>query len=410
MRRFFAFSIIFAFAALILALSWQVSGFSDLYVKYVFPLLATNYGRLAAMAPISVGEILLYVFVFLGALTVLFFVIGILCIFFGKRKPLWFAVLFGRVFLDICVVVFLIQVLNCFVLYHTTPLYGEGSGEYTPTTEELVEFREALVGRANDLALTFERNEKGEIVYGGDMAATAKKAMNNLGEIGTYSFSSDAIPKVLGRLSRLKGFYSTPKPLWLSDFFSQQYIKGYFFPFSMEANYNNVMYIANLPDTMCHELAHTKGFIYEDEASFIAYLACMNSGDPFFEYSATLNALDYVNEEIYKEIERDPALYDRITKKNDLVIRDCVFLTDEAWNKVEKDALLDTDTVSKASETFLDTNLTVNGVEDGIVSYSRMVNLLLRYHSELMPAGTGNESEAGDEADDTGADTGASEN
>jgi hypothetical protein len=136
----------------------------------------------------------------------------------------------------------------------------------------------------------------------------------------------------------------------------------------------------------------------------------MNSGDPFFEYSATLNALDYVNEEIYKEIERDPALYDRITKKNDLVIRDCVFLTDEAWNKVEKDALLDTDTVSKASETFLDTNLTVNGVEDGIVSYSRMVNLLLRYHSELMPAGTGNESEAGDEADDTGADTGASEN
>ncbi|MBP5151722.1 MAG: DUF3810 domain-containing protein [Lachnospiraceae bacterium] len=402
MKRFFIFSIIFAFAALILALSWQVSGFSDLYVKYVFPILATNYGRLAALAPISVGEILLYVFAGLGALAVLFFVLGLLLILFGKRKPLWFALGFGRVFLDICVIVFLIQVLNCFVLYHTTPIYGEDP-VYTPTREELVELREVLVGRANDLSLTFERNEKGEIVYNGDMAETAREAMKRLGEIGDYSLSAEDAPKALKKLSRLKGFYSNPKPLWLSGFFSQQYIKGYFFPFSMEANYNDVMYIANIPDTLCHELSHTKGFIYEDEASFIAYLACMNSGDPFFEYSATLNALDYVNEEIYKEIERDPSLYDRITKKNELVIRDCVFLTDEAWAKVEKDSLLDTDMVSQASETFLDTNLTVNGVEDGIVSYSRMVNLLLRYHSELMPASVDPESEESETAEGSAA-------
>ena len=44
-------------------------------------------------------------------------------------------------------------------------------------------------------------------------------------------------------------------------------LMGIYFPFSMEANYNQDMYKAKLPDTICHELAHTKGYIQEDEAN-----------------------------------------------------------------------------------------------------------------------------------------------
>ena len=56
------------------------------------------------------------------------------------------------------------------------------------------------------------------------------------------------------------------------------------------------------------------------------------------------------------------------------------FLTQEAWEEVEQKAVLPTETVKAAADTFLDTNLTLNGVSDGTVSYSRVVSLLLWYY------------------------------
>ena len=42
--------------------------------------------------------------------------------------------------------------------------------------------------------------------------------------------------------------------MFFSDFMCQMYMCGYYFPFSMEANYNDVMSIMKKPATMCHEL------------------------------------------------------------------------------------------------------------------------------------------------------------
>ena len=36
---------------------------------------------------------------------------------------------------------------------------------------------------------------------------------------------------------------------------------------------------------MMHEQTHLRGFMNEAEANFVAYLACENSSDPYFEYS-----------------------------------------------------------------------------------------------------------------------------
>ena len=122
MKRFFVFSLIFALAALVLAISWWAPGFSDLYIKWVFPLWINSYGRLTALSPISVGEIMLYVGVFLVALAVVALVFGFFFLLFGKKGLFKFGAGLTRVILDIATVVFLIQVLNCFVLYHSTPL------------------------------------------------------------------------------------------------------------------------------------------------------------------------------------------------------------------------------------------------------------------------------------------------
>ena len=42
--------------------------------------------------------------------------------------------------------------------------------------------------------------------------------------------------------------------------------------------------------------------------------------------------------------------------------------------------MLPTETVNKAANAFLETNLTMNGVKDGIKSYSRVVRLVLKYY------------------------------
>ena len=56
------------------------------------------------------------------------------------------------------------------------------------------------------------------------------------------------------------------------------------------------------------------------------------------------------------------------------------FLLPETWKKVEDKAILSTDTVNQASNTFTETSLNLNGVSDGFAAYDRVTGLLLRYY------------------------------
>jgi hypothetical protein len=58
-----------------------------------------------------------------------------------------------------------------------------------------------------------------------------------------------------------------------------------------------------------------------------------------------------------------------------------IFLTQEEWDRIEDKALLDTEVVDAASDAFTDTTLKLNGISDGMISYSRVVKLLLQYYS-----------------------------
>ena len=155
---------------------------------------------------------------------------------------------------------------------------------------------------------------------------------------------------------------------------------GYYFPFSMEANYNTTMYITNKPCTMCHELSHLKGFIYEDEANFIGYLACIDSDDPLFQYSGYLSILSYVDRDFYKSIGRDRAKYKTYPQISRQVKKDDIFLTSEAWSRVNSHAWINTKCVKTASDAAVNTSLKTNGVKNGIASYSMVVQRLMDYY------------------------------
>ena len=67
-------------------------------------------------------------------------------------------------------------------------------------------------------------------------------------------------------------------------------ISGFYFPYTGEATVNAVMPQASLPFVMAHEMAHQRGTAREDEANFLAYLACHESGLASARYSGALAA------------------------------------------------------------------------------------------------------------------------
>ncbi len=384
-RKWKIYIAIWLLVMLLNVVAWNSRAFCDWYIFHVFPIWVNTYGRLTGLFPFSVGEILIV----LGILLVVAAVFVGLCwlvlltVYFvvkkrgavtskGKRlsnlllrvkKP--FCV-FYQSFAWILAGVALVMTLNCFILYHASTFsekyFGVDRSEYT--FEDLVELRNYVVEKCNELSDEIPRNEDGSITYDGDMTQVAIRTMQKLGE--TYA--------------NLGGYYPRLKPLKYSDFMSQQYMCGYYFPFSMEANYNDVMYVMNMPSTFCHELAHLKGYIYEDEANFIAYLACVGAEDIYFQYSGYLSVLYYIDNDFYDAVGGNREEYLKQPRIRTRVHEDAIFLTQEEWDRIEDKAVFDTEVVDAASDAFTDTTLKLNGVSDGMISYSRVVKLLLQYY------------------------------
>ena len=132
-----------------------------------------------------------------------------------------------------------------------------------------------------------------------------------------------------------------------------------------------------------HLLMKTR-ILLEDEANFIGYLACVESKDPLFRYSALLSVIGYLDRDFARAVGKDSMEYQSHIKISGQVLADKIFLTKEAWQQVEERAVLDTETVSQAADSFLNTTLTLNGVSDGTVSYSRVVDLLLQYYDGIL--------------------------
>lgn len=350
------------------AAAFLIPGFATWHADHITPLIVGSYGRLTGLASFSVGEIMLTIAIALVVATVL----GVILLIFLHGS--WAFKKFIKVLLKtdvvIVTIVCLIMTLNCSMLYKADtidPNPSVESREYT--AEELMTLRNYIVSKCNEYSEKIERDENGWAVYNGDVQETAKSAMQNLASV----------------YPRLGGFYPNVKYMMYSNLMSQMYMEGYYFPFSMEANINSLIYIVNIPEASCHELSHLHGYIFEDEANFISFLACTQSGDDFFIYSGYMKALNYVvNAFAPYASQMNDEQRGAYVQANELVERDNIFLTSEMWEIVEDNAVLDTETVAKASDTFTDTTLKLNGVSDGIASYSRVTGLLLEYFDGVL--------------------------
>lgn len=167
------------------------------------------------------------------------------------------------------------------------------------------------------------------------------------------------------------------KSILFSHQMSYTNLVGVYCPFTMEANINRESADYSVPSTICHELAHYYGFMREDEANFIGYLVCKNTGNLEYEYSGTMLALIHAGNQLAAvDMERYTELWQHYHKGMIADLRK----NSEYWEAFKDNKVME------VSQTVNDSYLKANHQVDGIQSYGRMVDLLLAYYREKKEA------------------------
>ena len=356
--------LIFCLTTIFNVLAILSTRFADVYRKYVFYNISSVFARISGLFPFSIGEIMIVLAIILAIFLVVIVILGFFkCKILKKIRKIYL-----RITVYILLFVYIAETFNCFILYHTKTIESVISKEYANEINTAIDDNERLlftynevVRNLNELSEKLQRDENGDLI--GDF---------------TYEECKTALRNISNDFECLSGYYPNPKKIHFSNIMSQQYLAGIYFPFSMEANFNGLMYCANNPSTICHELSHLKGYIREDEANFIAFMACINSDNDFIKYSGYLQVLWYLENDLYKYLPDE--YWERVIYPNDYVIYDDIFLKAEVFEEVEEDAIISTETLSEATDVFIDTNLKMNGVESGFGNYSEVVKLIVLYY------------------------------
>lgn len=177
----------------------------------------------------------------------------------------------------------------------------------------------------------------------------------------------DAYQNLPEEYAYLKRDYPRVKLAVSSSVMSNIHITGIYPYIIPEAIVNAQTPIMSLPHTICHEMAHQRGFAREDEANYIAYLACIHSDNPLFVYSGYYTAFTYAMDQLY--------LYDQKSwREISTATASGIWLDsleeNNFWQQYQTVSSEFTGSVN-------DTYLTVMDVDDGVHSYGRMIDLIL---------------------------------
>lgn len=309
---------------------------------------------ITGLVPISVAELLVYSIPF----AVIFVVYRIVRqLIRDKKKRCYHLARYGINLLCGASVLYLLFMIFCGANYYRYPFSKQCNLTVEKySVEELFGLCTELANKANELRSQIKTvDNQGAFKLSQSDYKTAKEAKK-------------AMESLAKKYPSLSGYYAVPKPVLASRAMTYIETTGLFSTFTMEANVNVECADYDIPATMCHELSHQMGYMKEDEANYIAYLACMNSDNIEFQYSGTMDALSYATNELY---DSDINLYKQIKKMYSKEVLIDKIEDAKYWNKYYNK------TIAKVSSKINDTYLKANNQESGEQSYGEMVDLLL---------------------------------
>lgn len=341
---------------------------ADFYTVHIFPLISAFWCRISGIFPFSVGEWMIVA----GVILVIALVPGYLLLLLIVKKDHRpkAAGIYGQVYGWLLTWLSVVVTMHFTMLYQATPLSAQ-IGEVTYEDAEVLSVVQQLVDGANREAWQVRRDEDGHFVMTDALMPEAKACMTRLSVM----------------YPQFRGWYPDAKPIHHAYFFSQQNLLGIYYPHSMEANYNPVVYPINLPVTICHEYTHLKGNIFEDEAGYYAFLACMTSSSHDFRYSAYISALEWLDLDFSEDAAAQEEYEKILSGLSARAQKDMyTYVPPEYWETHEKEEIIPTQLVSDTADAVMDTSLKANGVPEGMQSYQGMTALLLHYYLEEKPA------------------------
>ncbi len=347
--------LLFPAALLLLQLAKQNLYFAEeIYAKRFFHIYSQIFSAITGVFSFSLMEL----FIVLGIVLIPAIIIyRLVCLIKGKGQRLFLLLKDLLSLLCIGSLVYFMLMLGCGLNYYRQPFtYYSGLTIRESSTEELTELCKELAERTNEVRSRLTSEDE-------DGVFMLDITEHELGELSRDSFSilSEAYPVLSGR-------YPIPKLILFSGTMSRTELTGVYCPFTMEANVNCDVSDYSIASTMCHELAHLRGFIREDEANYISYLACTASNQLTLQYSGLMEALILSGNALYaKNADR---YYEVRATYSQAVNRD-LNANSVYWAKFH-----DTK-ISNTADKLNDSYLKANDQEDGVQSYGRMVDLLL---------------------------------
>ena len=163
-----------------------------------------------------------------------------------------------------------------------------------------------------------------------------------------------------------------PKAAFYSRLMSAFNYTGFYFPYTGEATVNVDPPPALLPATIAHEMAHQRGVSSEQEANFVAVLACTESGNAAYEYSGWLFGFIHLGNALYRW---DADTYFALAGR----------LPESVWADLEANRVYWAQFETKAAEVsdkVYDAMLKSYGQSMGVQSYGAVVDLLIAWYLE----------------------------
>lgn len=345
--KFIISIVLAAVSAVLTAAARLAPGFAQWYGTCLYPLWVGSIGRVMGYFPFSVSEMLLYILL----AYIVWNIVKSVGRVTGGRGPAGQHVSLVLLAAVLC----FLYVVNCGINYHGNS-FSEISGiqaeEYT--AGELKEVCQWLTEQVIACSGRVERGSEGEMLLDVPMGEYAVRTMEELGK----------------EYPELAGYYPEPKKLINSWILSVQNLSGVYSPFTIEANYNGDMQDYYIPFTACHELSHLRGFMQEQEANFIAFLACTGSEEAAFAYSGNLSGWTQCMNVLYRV---DYDAWEELREQLPAEVEADLRLNREFWAKYDG-------RIAEVSNRVNDTYLKANGQKDGVKSYNRMVDLIVAYY------------------------------
>lgn len=325
-----------------------------IFAKGIYRVLSIGYSSLTSLIPFSIAE---WCYILVPIFVIAVIIRFIVRLVRGEQERIEIVGTFIKNVACTLSVLFFAYTMLCGVNYYRYSFtYYSGLEVRNSSAEEL---KALVVELAEEASVLREKipsvDEDGVFRLTTSNKETAKKAKEAM--------------KLLGEeYPVLSGWNGLPKSVLLSKLMSYTEITGVFFPYTMEANVDVDISDYSIPSTMCHELSHLRGFMREDEANFLAYLACMSSNDVEIQYSGVMLALIHSGNALYRQSQE--MFWEVRELYSDGVDKDLT-ANSVYWSRY-KDTI-----ISAISDKVNDTYLKANNQSDGVQSYGRMVDLLL---------------------------------